>query len=694
MKKEEFLGYLREGKYDKLSKLINNNPDILSFLDELFISNEKDDIRRALLVLKRLNNKLIERYLFYIISALNEKKSISKKAEEILKKISNKENVEEAIIEITKKHLDEKILYLFIKYMEYDNVFFRAILEYTKTKDINEGINVLLKNYNNYNSDEILKILANKLYSQKKYEKELVLDILLSIVDSLDDKQKDILKRCLNLTLLGDESKKLYKKFKQLFEKLNIQIKLSNEDIKSLLQSHGKTALNIILRENIKIPSNFYDKEFLRAFLYTGDEENQFIGVKLISLKSDSKNKVDLLFKFLNYGYGKAKTSAIRELKKIAQNNDDLRDYIENKALMYAKKMNLSLKISSLRILKEFAKREYLMFLINEHKRLKELIYKLDEEKYMGGFRHMLMMEEEIRKCRVAMRLIEEITAEICLKYDIHYSSLRISEKLGYEFYKTIELIGAKNLDLINIHEFLEDVRRHGELIVHLAGIVSNNKNKINDDLAKEILEVIENIFIEDTDLLYANKIIIYASLNRVDKIGEIMNMAVGYYSKLAFINAVKKFISENLLDEEIINLLIPKIAEMIYETKKLRLMALEFFKEYPNKLVIPILINEIGTYRGEEKIMIEVIANAIFKYPNSIHNIRDLLNTDKRRTCLKITLKVSERKPELLEDYMYLLASMYSSAEEEDKKLIKKILKNICKEEQKSILEPIVGKL
>ncbi|XRO76989.1 hypothetical protein ACO3VM_00195 [Methanocaldococcus sp. 10A] len=689
MKKEEFLEYLRQGKYGKLSKLINNNPDILSFLDELFISNEKDDIRRALLVLKRLNNKLIERYLFYIISALNERKSISKEAEEILKKISNKENVEEAIIEITKKHLDEKIIYLFIKNMEYDNVFFRAILEYTKTKDINEGIKVLLKNYN---SDEILKILANKLYSQKKDEKEFVLDILLNIVDSLDDKQKDVLKSCLNLTLLGDNSKKLYKKFKQLFEKLNIQVKFSNEEIKSLLKSHGKTALNIILRENIEIPANFYDREFLREFLYSGNEEDQFVGVKLISLKKDSKNKVDLLFKFLNYGYGKAKTSAIRELKKIAQNNDDLREYIENKALMYAKKMNLSLKISSLRILKEFANREHLMFLINEHKRLKELIYKLDEEKFMGGFRHMLMMEEEIRKCRVAMRLIEEIVAEICVKYDIHYSSLRISEKLGYEFYKTIELIGAKNLDLINIHEFLEDVRRHGELIVHLAGIVSNNK--INDDLAKEILEVIEKVYIEDTDLLYANKIIIYASLNRVDKIGEIMNMAIGYYSKLAFINAVKKFISENLLDEEMINLLTPKIAEMIYETKKLRLMALQFFKEHPNELVIPILINEIGNYREEEKIMIDVISKTIFKYPNNIHNIRDLLNTDKRRTCLKIMLKVSEGKPELLEDYIYLLASIYSSADEEDKKLIKKILKNICKEEQKSILEPIVGKL
>ena len=239
----------------------------------------------------------------------------------------------------------------------------------------------------------------------------------------------------------------------------------------------------------------------------------------------------------VGYGYGKAKTSAIRELKKIAKNNEDLREFIENKALMYAKKMNLSLKISSLRILKEFAKREHLMFLINEHKRLKELIYKLDEEKFMGGFRHMLMIEEEIRKCRVAMGLIEEIVAEICVKYDIHYSSLRISEKLGYEFYRTIELIGAKNLNLIDIYEFLEDVKRNGGLIVHLAGIVSNNK--INDDLAKEILEVIEKVDMEDKDLLNANKIMIYASLNRVDKIGEIINMADGYYSKLAFINAL-----------------------------------------------------------------------------------------------------------------------------------------------------------
>ncbi|AIJ05293.1 hypothetical protein JH146_0443 [Methanocaldococcus bathoardescens] len=690
MKREEFLKYLRQGKYDKLSKLINSHPDILSFLDELLTSNKKDDVRRALLVLKRLDSKIIERYLFYVILALNERKIIAKEAEEILKKISNKENIEEAIIEIAKKDLDKDIIYLFLQNMKYNNVFFRAILEYTKTKNIDEGIKVLLKNYN---SEEILKILANKLYSQKKDEKELAVDILLNIVDSLDNKQKDILKSYLNLTLLGDENKKLYKKFKQLFKKLNIQVEFSNEQIKSLLKSHGKNALNIILRENIKLPANFYDREFLKEFLYTGNEEEQFVGVKLISLKQDSKNKVDLLFKFLNYGYGKAKTSAIRELKKIAQNNKDLRDYIENKALMYAKKMNLGLKISSLRILKEFAKREHLEFLINEHKRLKELIYKLDEEKFMGGFRHLLMMEEEIRKCSVAMRLIEEIVAEICVKYDIHYNELKIAEKLGYEFYKTIELIGAKNLNLINIHDFLEDVKRNGELIVHLAGIVINN-NKINDDLAKEILEVTEKVEMEDRDSLNANKIMIYASLNRVDKIGEIINMAEGYYSKLAFINAVKKFIDEGLLDEEKINLLVPKIAEMIYATKKLRLMALEFFKNYPNELVIPILINEIGNYRGEDKLMIEVISNVIFKYPNNIHNIRDMLNTDKRNICLKILLKVSEKMPELLEDYIYLLAGIYTSADEEDKKLIKKILKNITKEEQKVILKPIIGEL
>lgn len=148
------------------------------------------------------------------------------------------------------------------------------------------------------------------------------------------------------------------------------------------------------------------------------------------------------------------------------------------------------------------------------------------------------------------------------------------------------------------------------------------------------------------------------------------------------------------MLDEEKINLLIPKIAEMIYSTKKLRLMALEFFKNYPNELVLPILINEIGNYRGEDKLMIDVISNVIFKYPNNIHSIRELLNTDKRNSALKILLKVSEKRPELLEDFIYLLAGMYSSANEEDKKLIKKILKNITTEEQKLILKPIIGDL
>lgn len=132
----------------------------------------------------------------------------------------------------------------------------------------------------------------------------------------------------------------------------------------------------------------------------------------------------------------------------------------------------------------------------------------------------------------------------------------------------------------------------------------------------------------------------------------------------------------------------------MIYSTKKLRLMALEFFKNYPNELVLPILINEIGNYRGEDKLMIDVISNVIFKYPNNIHSIRELLNTDKRNSALKILLKVSEKRPELLEDFIYLLAGMYSSANEEDKKLIKKILKNITTEEQKLILKPIIGDL
>ena len=91
---------------------------------------------------------------------------------------------------------------------------------------------------------------------------------------------------------------------------------------------------------------------------------------------------------------------------------------------------------------------------------------------------------------------------------------------------------------------------------------------------------------------------------------------------------------------------------------------------------------------------MIDVIANTIFKYPNSIHSIRDMLNTEKRTTCLKILLKVSKKMPGLLEDYIYLLAGMYNSASEEDKKLIREILRNITNDEQKLILKPIIGEL
>ncbi|CAB3289728.1 conserved protein of unknown function [Methanocaldococcus lauensis] len=690
MDREEFLKHLKRGEYNKLANLIYKDKYYLTYLDEIFNSNNKDDIRRGLLILKRLNNEIIERYLYYILRGLNDKRMIAKISEEILIKYSNKETIEEALLEISNKQLSDRIIYLFIENIG-QSMFLKSILKYTKTDSVEESFKVLLKNYN---SEEILKILCNKLYSQNKKEKEFALNILLNIVDSLDENQRNILRKYLNILLLGDDSKKLYNKFKQLFDKLNIEINHNKIDIMSLLKSDGKKALNLILRENIKIPSSFYNREFLREFLYGKDEDRQFIGVKLISLMNDTKNKVELLFKFLNYGYGKAKTASIKELKKIAKNDEDLRNFIETKALKYAKKMDLSLKISSLRILKEFSRRDYLPFLINEHSRLRDLILTLDEEKYMGGFRHMLMIENEIKKCKVAMDLIEEIVAEICLKYEIHYSSLRLSEKLGYEFYKTIANIGSKNLNLINIYELLRDVMYNGELIVYLTEIVSNNSNEINDELAEEILKVVENVELENKDVLNANKIIIYSSLNRIDKIGEIINMAVGYSSKLAFITAIKKLIDNNMLNDEKIKLIIPKIAEMLYDSKKLRLMALEFFEKYPNEIVIPIILNEIEKNKcnnREYKLMMNIITNAIFKYPHTINKLKNLLNTDKRNICLKIMLKVSEKMPELLRDYIYILASQYTLSDDEDKKLITKILKNITTENERKILRPII---
>ncbi|WP_456473156.1 hypothetical protein [Methanocaldococcus sp.] len=690
MDREEFLKNLKRGKYNKLANLIYKDKYYLTYLDEIFISNNKDDIRRGLLILKRLNNEIIERYLYYILRGLNDKRMIAKISEEILKKYSNKETLEEALLEISKKKLSDRIIYLFIENIG-QSIFLKSILKYTKTDSVEESFKVLLKNYN---SEEILKILCNKLYSQNKKEKEFALNILLNIVDSLDENQRNILRKYLNILLLGDDSKKLYNKFKQLFDKLNIEFNYNEIDIMSLLKSDGKKALNLILRENIKIPSSFYNREFLREFLYGKDEDRQFIGVKLISLMNDTKNKVELLFKFLNYGYGKAKTASIKELKKIAKNDEDLRNFIETKALKYAKKMDLGLKISSLRILKEFSRRDYLPFLINEHSRLRDLILTLDEEKYMGGFRHMLMIENEIKKCKVAMDLIEEIVAEICLKYEIHYSSLRLSEKLGYEFYKTIANIGSKNLNLINIYELLRDVMYNGELIIYLTEIVSNNSKEIDDKLSEEILKVVENVELENKDVLNANKIIIYSSLNRIDKIGEIINMAVGYSSKLAFITAIKKLIDNNMLNDEKINLIIPKIAEILYDSKKLRLMALEFFEKYPNEIVVPIILNEIEKSKcnnREYKLMMNIITNTIFKYPHTINKLKNLLNTDKRNICLNIMLKVSEKMPELLRDYIYILASQYTLSDDEDKKLITKILKNITTEDERKILKPII---
>ncbi|NPA63126.1 MAG: hypothetical protein GXN95_06200 [Methanococci archaeon] len=685
MESEEFFKYLKEGKYEKLAKLINKDDTALTFLDEALSSEVKDLVRRSFLILKRLDDEYIVRYLPYIILYLKEKRAISKEAEEILKNFTNSENIDDAIINLLKMPINDSILeeliYLYLENANSENVFYKAIKEYS-------AIEELMKKYD---SKRILEILTHKLYSDEKLERDFALNVIYDIVELLSEDEKAILKKHLDISILGYFNKRSYKKIKHLFEILSIKPEISEEDIKKILKTDGKAGLNIILRENISLSSKFYDREFLREYLYSGNEEKQFIGVKLISLRSDSKSKIDLLFKFLNYGYGKAKTSAIRELKKIAKNNAELKSYIENKTLMYAKKMNLSLKISSLRILKEIAKKEHLNFLINEHKRLKNLAYRLEEEKFMGGFRHMIMMEEEIRKCNVAMNLIEETVARICLDNNIHYKTLKIAENLGYEFYKTIEIIGSKNLDLININELLDDIKRDGELIIYLTNIIANNRN-IDEHLKNEIIKVIENIDMADRDILNANKIIIYSSFNMVEKIGEIINMAEGYYSKLAFINAVKKFIESGQFKEDHLCYVVPKIAEMLYSTKKLRLMALEFFKEYPNEIALPILLKELGNHRREEKLTIEVISNIIEKFPYSVIKIKNLLNTEKRELALKILFKISKNNPEILKDFTYLLAGIYENASREEKSLIGKILRNIINEEQKLILKPIIG--
>ncbi|ACX73220.1 conserved hypothetical protein [Methanocaldococcus vulcanius M7] len=685
MDREEFFKYLKEGKYDKLAKLINKDDNALTLLEEILASGERDLVRRGFLVLKRLDDKYIVRFLPYIVLHLKEKRTISKEAEEILKDYTTSDNIDDAIIDLLKKSVDDSILeeliYIYIENANLENVFYRAIKEYYSIEE-------LMKNYD---SKRMLKILTHKLYSDEKLERDLALNLIYDIVERLDEDERELLKKHLDIILLGYFNKRSYKKIKRLFEILGVKVEISEEDVKKILKTDGKAGLNIILRENISLSSKFYDREFFREYLYSGDEERQFIGVKLISLRSDSKIKVDNLFKFLNYGYGKAKTSAIRELKKIAKNNPELKDYIENKTLMYVKKMNLPLKISSLRILKEIAKKEHLTLLINEHKRLKNLAYRLEEEKFMGGFRHMIMMEEEIRRCNIAMNLIEEIIAKICLDNNISYKTLKIAENLGYEFYKTIEIIGSKNLNLIDINELLEDIKRDGELIIYLTNIIANNGN-IDENLKNKIIKVIENIDMADRDILNANKIIIYSSFNMIEKIGEIINMAEGYYSKLAFINAVKRFMESGQLKEDYLCYVVPKIAEMLYATKKLRLMALEFFKKYPHEIALPILLRELGNHRGEEKITVEVISNIIEKFPCSMIKIKNLLNTEKRELALKILLKVSKNNPEILKDFIYLLAGIYGNASREEKSLIGRILKNIADEEQKLILKPIIG--
>ncbi|WP_236610561.1 hypothetical protein [Methanocaldococcus villosus] len=649
----EFMHYFNNGKYDKVAKEIKRNPELLQELKKELDKGDKESLRRGLLVLKRLDNEIVKNFLYYVFLGLDSgNRFISKEAEFIIKKLVGKEVVEEAIVE-SYKYIDDRVLYYLIEHID-NPLYKKIILKYTNCDSLDKAILKIIDR-------KVLEILSENIYKNK-----CIVDILLKIVDKLGDEEKKILKEHLSPIILGKWDKNTYKKTKKLFYKLNVNYNLSEDCIINLLKNYKREALNLIVRENIRLSDECYSK-ILKTLLYS-DEELQFIGVKLISLMDDSKKKVDFLFKFLSHGNGKAKTAAINELKKIIKTNKELADYIENKAICNIKIMNMSVKISSLRLLKEYSKKEYLDFLINEHKKIKNKIYQLDREKFKGGFRHLLFIEEEIRKCKIALNIIESIIAEICLKNRIHYKDLKIAEKLGYEFYKTIEIIGSKDLSLIDFDEFLEDVKKYC-LITHLTEIIKNKYKNLDEEKAKKVIEIVENLNIHG-DIYDANKIIIYALLGKKDKLGEILKLANNYQTYLAFIFAVKHFLKNKLLSDEEIKLLIPKIAEMLYN-KRLRKEALKFFEEFPSKIAFPILISE------NIDDAVDVITKIILTYPELIYSLKERLYSN-RRMVLKVLYNLSKYKREMLEDFIYILIILYNSSTYEERKLIKDIIKNV----------------
>ncbi|WP_423792243.1 hypothetical protein ACPB8Q_05815 [Methanocaldococcus indicus] len=676
MNEYEFFNLLYSGNYYKLAKEIKKNKNLSKYLETLFLSDNIDDFRRALTLLKRLDDEIVLRYIKYVLEGLNYKnKFIYRESLATIKRLTKEENDERAILKLT-SYKSGYIVYYYLLYAKPENIFYKALL-----KD-NDSFDKAIKNLLDEYPNQITKALLKKLYSNDLSERKLAINIILKYLDKLD---KNYLRENLDILLLGDSSKYMYKKLCELFEKLNINTELDEKKIIELLNKDEKRALKIIERKEIKITIEFYKEGFLKKFLYVFDENTQFVGVKLISLLDNSKFKIDLLFKFLTIGNGKAKTAAINELKKIGREDKKLLDYILNRAYKHAKTVNPTINISSLRILKEFCNKDMLPFLIEKHKKTSKYIDKLEEEKFLGGFRHMLYIEDEIKKCNTILNLIEEIIAKICLENNIHYESLNIKEKLGYDLYVTISLIGEKNINLIDVDKFLDELKKNGELIYFLDKLIKNLDYKY----INKVLNIIDNIKIENTDILNASKINIYAMLNLTEKLGEIIELANGYYSNLAFVNAIERFYSENILNNDDLELLVPKMAELLSSNNRdIRKRIIKFFKNYQSPIILPILISELKF--GEKNDILEIIYKTLEKYPNYLRMLEEFLNSDKRKYTLEILHYISRKNPDLLNEFIYILAMKFPYLSNEEKILTKKILKNIAKDEYK-ILEPIL---
>jgi hypothetical protein len=697
------LDYLRNSEYAKIKKLIESDENYI--LDLKKIINESDywdDKRRAFMVVKKLNLDLIEKYFLYeVISNIDEKKSISKICIEIIKKLGNrakssgfcnsslrsdKEDLFESLLEISKKRLDEDTVCYLIKNMKEDNIWYEMITTYTNSKYIENAIKCIAKKYN---TSKILNALLEKLNSEDWKERNLALECLYILVDYLDDKDREKLKNSLSVELLGDK-KRVQKIAKKLFEKLGMDVEFNEGNLKRELISSKdkKRILNYIISNNIKLSNNFFDKEFFRHFLYKGDIELQFIGVKLISLKNDSKTKIDMLMRFLN-AKGKAKSAAMRELKKYV--NSEYRTYIKEKLLKSISTRDLSKKTSIINLLKDFGDSSIFDRLLEEYQKLEKLFMELEEERFMGGYHYMLMIENEMRKCLTAMETIEKTIGFIAIKENLHYNDLKIDEKLGKHLYRTIEIIGSNDIKSIDFDKFLNIVEKNEYAIKYLSNIIESHRN-IDSHLREKIIKAIENI---NTEYALHYKTRIYANLYVFEKFFEVVNYLDKYpnrYMQFAFLYLVDKFIEKDSpLKEHILELSLPKIILMINDYM-LRRDALRFLKKYPSELALPVLINNLGSKDSDE--IIEVIKDILIKYPQNISKIKDLLyQQNSTRYAIEIIKRVGKENKDLVEDFVFILIDIYNSSPSEIKNEIKDTLAVIVKDEYREIMDRFFNK-